>query len=129
MSLYAGFKKDILGVDLFVSYKSFLAGVDQLLSYKLSNDVTELTEQLTDIESKMGRLIYIYAVAKALRDKAYADAWRNKGIIKRGETELFKAEVDDQIKEYTYLVTYLEYIIDAVKSRLALGKKLLPERM
>ena len=123
--MYLQFKQDLDNIELFKTHKQFITKVAISLSNPLSTDVNKLTNQLIEAESFQTKVVHIYSTAKALKDKAYKDAWLKKGTIKHGEAGRMQAEVDDEIKEYTYLTSYFENIINIIKDRINLGKKLL----
>jgi hypothetical protein len=125
---YKNFRKDIDNIDLFQTYKQEINKINALLSNPLSTDVNKLTNQLIEIEKYQALVVHIHSAAKALKNEALDQAWSKKGPIKHGEAAKMQAEVDNEVKEYTYLTTYFEKLIDIIEDRINLGKKLLGER-
>lgn len=125
---YLNFKRDLDNIELFKVHKKFLEKVAISLSNPLSTDRNKLENQLIEAESFQTKVVHIFAAAKALEKEACGEAWKRKGKPKHGEAEIFKAEVESEIKEYNYLVTYLENVKDILRDRINLGKKLLGER-
>lgn len=91
---------------------------------KLDLNPHVLASQLTEIESKKSKLYFLLAIVKSEHDKVASEKWSHKSRT-HGEQKRNEAQIADEIKEYTYLRTLIEGMIDGVDGRLSLGKKLL----
>jgi hypothetical protein len=71
------------------------------------------------------RVGHILAAVEALKSARKSDLWKEKGVVQRGDSERYKAYVEDEVKEYTYLVGMLEWMMTSIDARLAFGKKIM----
>ena len=114
--------KEVQAHPFYKQHQKFIVEVYKKTGEKL--DPSNLVPQLIELESFKSELKWHLMVAKAMQDKAYADAWSTKSTV-HGASKRNEREADAEVMVYTALRNIFEYASENIDEKINLGKKLL----